>query len=453
VNPCSRQPLLVVDDDPAAIELVRSALGDLEVEVIAATDRDSALGLLSSRRPRLVLLDLVMPGVTGMELLEQMLEIDPGADIVLLTAHYSTESAVEAIQKGAYDYLTKPLPIDRLRGKVGRWLEDARTRQRSLQLDAELVSTFQFEGIIGRSPLMLDVFSRIRRIAPHFMTALVTGETGTGKELVARAIHRLSPAAAGPLVVCNSAAIAESLFESELFGHVKGAFTGAFQDRVGMIEYASGGVLFLDEIGEIPLPAQTKLLRVIQNREVQRLGSPHPRRVEVRIIAATNRDLKEMVAERLFREDLYYRLAMVQLELPRLADRKEDIPLLQRHFLKQLAERFGRPGLALSRRVQTLLARYSWPGNVRELENVLAYSAMMAQRDVIEVEDLPESFRHALAAAPSQPGEGADELLPLKEVERRHVRRVLDRVGGNRVRAAAMLGISRATLYRLLQTA
>jgi DNA-binding NtrC family response regulator len=209
MNPRLRQLLLVVDDDPAAIELVRGALADCEVEIIAATDRDSALSLLSSRRPRLVLLDLVMPDVTGMELLERMLEIDPGADIVLVTAHYSTESAVEAIQKGAYDYLTKPLPISRLREKVGRWLEDSRTRRRALELDTEMVSTFQFEGIIGRSPLILDVFSRTRRLAPHFMTALVTGETGTGKELVARAIHRLSPVAAGPFVVCNCAAIVE----------------------------------------------------------------------------------------------------------------------------------------------------------------------------------------------------------------------------------------------------
>jgi transcriptional regulator with PAS, ATPase and Fis domain len=220
-----------------------------------------------------------------------------------------------------------------------------------------------------------------------------------------------------------------------------------------MIEHASGGVLFLDEIGEIPLSAQAKLLRVIHNREVQRLGSPHLRRVDVRIVAATNRDLKEMVEGRTFREDLYYRLAMVEIHLPRLADRREDLPLLQRHFLRQLAERFDRPGLALSRRVQTLLARHSWPGNVRELENVLGYSAMMSRQDVIELEDLPASFRQALTALQPRSGESDRDVLPLKEVARQHVRKVLERVGGNRVKAAALLGISRATLYRLLQRA
>jgi transcriptional regulator with PAS, ATPase and Fis domain len=285
------------------------------------------------------------------------------------------------------------------------------------------------------------------------MTALVTGETGTGKELVARAIHRLSPVAAGPFVVCNSAAIVESLFESELFGHLKGAFTGASQDRAGMIEHASGGVLFLDEIGEIPLSVQAKLLRVIHNREMQRLGSPHLRRVDVRIVAATNRDLKEMVQARTFREDLYYRLAMVEIHLPQLADRREDLPLLQRHFLKQLAKRLNRPGLALSRRAQVLLARYAWPGNVRELENVLGYAAMMAQQDVIDLEDLGASLRQALTVLQPRSGESGGDMLPLKEVARQHVRKVLDKVGGNRVKAAAMLGISRATLYRLLPRA
>ncbi|MBI4873343.1 MAG: sigma-54-dependent Fis family transcriptional regulator [Acidobacteria bacterium] len=446
-----RERVLVVDDDPLAIELVRGVLADFDVEILAAPDRATALAIMQSQRPRLVLLDLILPGVTGMELLERLLEIDPGADVILVTAHYSTESAVEAIQKGAYDYLTKPLPIQRLREKVGRWLEEARTRQRAMELDTEMVDTYQFEGIIGRSPVILDVFSRIRRIAPHFATALVTGDTGTGKELVARALHRLSPVLNGPFVVCNCAAIVESLFESELFGHMRGAFTGANQDRAGMVEHASGGTLFLDEIGEIPLSVQSKLLRVIQNREMQRLGSPQVRRVDVRIVAATNRDLKAMIDKREFREDLYYRLAMVEIRLPRLAERKEDIPLLQRHFLKRFSESFNRPSLALSRRAQTLVSRYSWPGNVRELENVLSYCAMMSPHNVIDVQDFPDSVRNQLAIAETQAEEEDEELFSLEELQRKHIHKVLERLGGNRARAAAVLGIGRATLYRLLQ--
>lgn len=441
----------MVDDDPVTIDLVRSVLAELDVEILSGTDRDSALAVMSAHHPRLVLLDLVLPGVTGMELLERMLEIDPDTDIMLMTAHYSTESAVEAIRKGAYDYLTKPLPINRLREKVGRWLEEANTRQRALELDSAMVDTYRFEGIISRSPLMLEVFSNIRRIAPHFMTALATGETGTGKELVARALHALSPVSSGPFVVCNCAAIAENLFESELFGHVKGAFTGATQDRTGLIEHAAGGVLFLDEIGEIPLSVQAKLLRAIQNREVQRLGSPQVRCVDVRIVAATNRNLAEMVGKRQFREDLYYRLAVVEIRLPRLADRKEDLPLLERHFLKHFAERFGRPSLALSRQAQAILGRYSWPGNVRELENVLSYCAMMAQRDLIDVQDFPETLRRQLSTVEAPVEDGDSDLISLEQVQKAHIQKVLERVGGNRARAASVLGIGRATLYRLLQ--
>jgi DNA-binding NtrC family response regulator len=447
------QRLLVVDDDAAAIELVRAALSPFlsDLEIVSASSPATAMSMMAELRPGIVLLDLVIPGVEGFELLEKLHSVQPGADIILITAQYSTDSAVEAIQKGAYDYLTKPLPVDRLRGKISDWLETARLRERAAELESRLAEVFQFEGIIGRSPLILEMFSRIQRIAPHFTNALVTGETGTGKELVARVLHQLSPVANGPFVVCNCAAIAETLFESELFGHVRGAFTGAIAEHTGLFEHASGGTIFLDEIGEVPMAVQAKLLRFLQSREIQRIGSPVVRRVDVRIVAATNRDLARMVVERTFREDLYYRLSMVELKTPRLADRREDIPLLVQHFLEQFTARYKRGRVRLSRRAQTLVERYSWPGNVRELENALNYVVMMAERETIEVEDFPESIRHHPSAVTGLTG--VDELLPLEEMERRYVTQVLEKVHGNQTRAAAILGIGRSTLWRILKKA
>jgi DNA-binding NtrC family response regulator len=438
--------VLVIDDDALAIELVEEALRLDNLEIYGATDAQSGLQMITRHRPHLVLLDLVMPEVSGMELLERILEIDPGVDVILTTGHYSMDSAVEAIQKGAYDYMTKPISIDRLRQKMEGWLSDARRQQSTLKLDAELLRVCQFEGIVGYSPLMFDVFSKLQRIAPHFQTVMVRGETGTGKELVARTLHRLSLRASGPFVVCDCGAIVETLFESEVFGHVRGAFTGAVQDKQGLIEAASGGTLFLDEVGELPLSVQAKLLRVLQNREVQRVGSPVVRHVDIRVVAATHRDLRAMVADKTFREDLYYRLSVVEIKVPRLAERKEDLPLLERHFLEMFGTRYGKPGLTLTRRAQSLLTRYSWPGNVRELENALSYAAMMTERNVIDIRDFPDAIQSKLSSATN-----VDELLiPLEEMELKHTLQVLDRMGGNRKRTAEILGISRATLYRIL---
>jgi len=443
-NPIYR--VLVIDDDALSIELVKAVLTFDNLEIYSTTDAKSGLEMVTQHRPQVILLDLVMPDVHGMELLERILEIDPGADVILMTGHYSTDSAVEAIQKGAYDYLTKPIPIDRLHQKIEAWLSAAQRRQSTLKLDTELLRVCQFEGIVGHSPLMFEVFSKLQRIAPHFQTVMVLGETGTGKELVARTLHRLSPRASGPFVVCNCGAIVETLFESELFGHVRGAFSGAAQDKQGIVEAANGGTLFLDEIGELPPSTQAKLLRVLQNREVQRVGATVVHHVDLRVVAATHRNLQEMVAEKQFREDLYYRLSVVEIKLPRLAERKEDLPLLERHFLQLFATRYGKPALCLTRRAQSLLARYSWPGNVRELENVLSYAAMMAERDVIDVRDFPDAMQSKLSSVTSD-----DELLiSIEKLELKHTLQVLDRVGGNRARAAEILGISRATLYRIL---
>jgi DNA-binding NtrC family response regulator len=334
--------LLILDDNPGSLELLSSALAQADLEILTASDPEEGLDLVYDRHPQIVLTDLVMPRLSGLEVLERVMEFDSSIDVILMTAHYSTESAVEAIKKGACDYLNKPVSIAALRERVGKLIESARKRQHALQLEDELLSNSEFEGIIGNSPLMWDLFSRIRRVAPHYRSVLVTGETGTGKDLVALALHRLSPAAVGRYVVLNCSAVVETLFESELFGHVKGSFTGAAHDKPGLVEHAHGGTLFLDEIGDMPLATQAKLLRVLQNQEVQRVGSLTPRKVDLRVIAVTNRDLRSAIAAKTFREDLYYRLSMVEIHIPRLAQRREDLPLLERHFVARFAEQYGK---------------------------------------------------------------------------------------------------------------
>jgi DNA-binding NtrC family response regulator len=447
--------LIAIDDDPQALELMAEGLEQEGLEILTTCDPEEGLRLVLRRRPQIVLLDLVMPKLTRMELLDRIVEAAPETDVILITANYSTESAVEAIRKGASDYLNKPVSLDLLNERIAKLIEDGRRRQRALQLDGELVRTCRFEGMVGRSPLMLDVFSRIRRVAPHFRAALVTGETGTGKELVAAALHRLSPVSSNRLVVCNASAVVETLFESELFGHVKGAFTGATHDKTGLIEHAHRGTLFLDEVGDMPLSSQAKLLRTLQNQEVQRVGSLSIHRVDVRVIAATNRDLKALIGERRFREDLYYRLSRVEIRLPRLAERKQDLPLLVRHFIEQFAGQYRKSIQGLTPRAELVLARYGWPGNIRELENVLAEACMLTESERIDVCDLPANIRnpasHDIDEIDSELDQAASELLPLAEVHRRYALRVLAHVGGNKVRAARILGINRATLYRFLE--
>ncbi len=439
--------LVAIDDDPATLELVTEALSSDNLEILAATRAAEGLELVLTRHPEIVLLDLMMPEMSGMELLERIVDTRPATDVVLITGHYSTESAVEAIRKGASDYLTKPVSLATLRERVGKFVAEALRRRRASQLDSEVLEACQFEGMVGRSPLMLDMFDRIRRVAPHFRTALIIGETGTGKELVANALHRLGPAASGRLVACNCSAIVETLFESELFGHVKGAFTGATQDKAGFLQYASGGTIFLDEIGDMPLTTQSKLLRALETHEFQRVGSPVVFKADVRVVAATNRDLHQRIAKGQFREDLFYRLSMVEIRVPRLADRKEDLPYLERYYLDKFSKEYGRLIRGITPRAQIILSRYSWPGNVRELENVLGQACMITGGETIDVRDLPESIRLPREAESSANG----ELRSLAEVHRMHVRRVLEKVAGNKSEAAKILGINRATLYRLLK--
>ncbi len=438
--------LLAIDGNPENLALIAASLERESLEILTENDPEVGFETFLRLRPRIVLLDLVGPKVSGMELLERIVAVDPGVEVILMTAHYSTELAVEAIQRGACDYLNKPLDMEKLRSRIASLVLETERRQMTLRLDQKLVDAFQFEGMIGRSPLMMEVFAKIRRIAPHFRTVLVTGATGTGKELAALALHCLSPATRGKFVVCNCSTLVETLVESELFGYVRGAFTGAIQDKPGLFEHADGGTILLDEIGELSPAAQAKLLRVLQNRQVQRVGSLVSRNIDVRVVAATHRNLKAMVREGQFREDLYYRLGVAEITLPTLANRREDLPLLERYFIEKFAAEYKKPIRGIVRRAQTRLATYPWPGNIRELENVIGNACMMVDGTLIDIDDLPERFRGPLTAEALM----GKKYFSLEEVQRHHVIQVLEGVGGNKVRAAEILGISRATIYQLL---
>ena len=434
--------VLVIDDDDLTIDFVRTALHGRPVAVLGATDAASGLAAVQRVRPGLVFLDLVLPGANGMDLLEKIREADPEGHISIMTGHYSTESAVRAIQAGADDYLNKPVSPATLRERVDRRLSEQAERHRAAQLEQKILESSTFEGIVGRAIPMLDLLTKVRRIAPHFSTALVTGETGTGKELVSRVLHSWS-CRKGPFVVCNCASVVATLFESELFGHKRGSFTGAVSDREGLVETAEGGTLFLDELGEVPLEIQAKLLRLLQNRETRRVGESRSRQVDIRVVAATNRDLRGMISEGSFREDLFYRLSMVQFRVPPLRERREDLPLLIRHFLESFSSRYGKPGLRLTKRVEALLGRHSWPGNIRELESALSYASMLTQSDTVDIGDLPAYL------VANHSGDGP-RLPTLADVEYEYVMKVLKACDGNRARAADVLGIGRATLYRVL---
>ena len=442
--------IVILDDNPGSLELLSTALAQDGIVIHTASRPGEALELIRAHRPQLVLTDLVMPEMSGLDVLNRIMGIAPATDVVLMTAHYTTETAVQAIRSGAADYLEKPIRLPILRERVGRLIADARRRQ-------ELGSEPEFEGIIGSSPRMAETFARIRRIAPHYRSALIQGATGTGKDLVARALHSRS-GVKGQYVVLNCSAVVETLFESELFGHVRGAFTGADRDKPGLFEAASEGTLFLDEIGDMPLATQAKLLRVLQNQEVQRVGSLQARKVNVRVIAATHRNLRQAVADRLFREDLYYRLAMVEIPVPSLAERREDLPILIQHFVTKFAQQFGKPIRAITPRARLVLERHAWPGNVRELENAIGHAAMMAEGDQIDADDLPASLLGNAAPLSSL----ADTALPplsaiasslsipedasLAEHERQLVATALDKAQGNQSQAARALGIGRDAL-------
>jgi len=435
--------VLVIDSDVGVSEDFSRALLGLPVAVLRAGDWAEGMKFYGEFLPQTVLLDSKLDD--GEVPLHELFAGDSGLEVVLMTDRWTQTGALAAVARGASDLLTKPLEPSKVRQLISGLIAQAETQRHTQELDNALLQAYQFQGIVGRSPRMLEVFSRVRRVAPLFQTALITGPTGTGKELIARALHYLSPRSGEKFVVCNCSALTETLLESQLFGHVKGAFTGATHDRAGLFEHSNHGTLFLDEIGELSLPAQAKLLRILQSQELQRVGSPVTTTVDVHVIAATNRNVRELASEAKFREDLFYRLSMIEIELPPLADRKEDLPLLQRHFLQHFSTKYGKRLHGISRRGQILLTRHSWPGNVRELENVIGNACMMAEGKIIRDIDLPEAIRVQM----TRPDNGADSMT-LEEVQSRHLDYVLTLVDGNKARAAEVLGVSRATIYGML---
>lgn len=439
--------ICILDDDSDQVEITVEMLRRIGFDVFGTTEPSKAFEALQRGRSTVAISDIRMPGMDGFEFLETALQKDPRSYIILVTGHYSLDSAIDAVKRGAYDYLPKPLDYNRLLKTLDELACSLERRRQVRDLEDKLADSVEIDGIVGRSAAMLEAFDLVRKVAKHYNNVLLTGPTGSGKELFARALYQLSPLSSARFAVCNCSALVDTLLESQLFGHVRGAFTGAIDTRPGLFEYADGGTVFLDEIGETSPHMQAKLLRVIQNREIQRVGSPEVKTISVRIIAATNRDLHGEVTAGRFREDLFYRLSTIEVRVPSLSERSEDIPLLSRYFLKKCNEQFGKQFEGLTRRAELALLHYSWPGNVRELENVISGAAIRSGGDFIEVEDLP---RH-IQDGPRAGSVDTWQPLSLDELNRVHVQRVLELCGGNQVRAAEILGISRTSLYRHLK--
>ncbi len=449
-----RPRLLVVDDDRAILSLIGSVALAEGFEVATTDDAADALMHLLNRPADLVLLDLRMPGVTGFDVLRSIRDVSSRCKVVLMTGFGTIENAVEAVKLGATDYLTKPFDLARMRQLLRDVRSEADQRRAVLTLERDLAQRLEFCGMIGRGPAMQDVFGLVRRLAPHASTVLVTGETGTGKELVARALHQLGPRGDKRFIAVNCSAVVETMFESELFGHVRGAFTGAGEHKAGLFESADGGTLFLDEVGELPLNVQAKLLRVLEDGEVQRVGSVQSRMVNVRLIAASNRDLRAEVAAGRFRADLYYRLNIVEVALPPLRDRREDIPYLTAMFVRGFSQRFNKPLVGLTSGAERMLADAAWAGNVRQLRNVLERACILADTDYVMESDLAGIMRDQRIGTVSAASYGplpADTTAPLVTVEREHIVRTLQQVRGNKAVAARLLGISRRAFYRQLE--
>jgi two-component system response regulator HydG len=443
--------VLVVDDDAGHASSLGEALEASGYAPRVVSSGAQGLAALREQDFDLVLTDLRMAGVDGMAVLEAARR-KGDAEVVMITGHGSVESAVDAMRAGAAHYVTKPVNLGELREVLARIVERQRLRRRNTELEAQLDERFGFDRILGRSAAMQAVFRTLRQVAPTDVTVLITGESGTGKELVARALHQNSRRRLAPFVALNCAALPESLLESELFGHEKGAFTGATARKIGHIENAQGGTLFLDEVGDMPTTTQVKVLRVLEQREIVRVGSSAVVPVDIRVLAATNQNLLELVAERRFREDLYFRLKVVSLDLPPLRARADDVPLLAEAFLRELAARHGARVRAFAPETLHALQEHAWPGNVRELRNAVETMVVTAGGEVLQPEDLPTSIRPAGPAPPAVPaGWAALVGRTAEEVEREHIRATLESVSGNRARAARLLGIGERTLYRKIK--
>jgi two-component system response regulator HydG len=445
-----RPRILVVDDDQSMCEFVELTLRRQMFDVVWRTSAQDALELVGDNDFDVILTDLSMAGMGGLELCERIVGMRPDVPVIVVTAYGSMESAVAAIRVGAYDFITKPVDAKVLGITVGRALQHHRLRDEVKRLRLEVGGTHRFERILGTSPAMKKVFDLVVRVADSDASVLVTGESGTGKELIAKAIHEQSSSKSGPFLAINCAAVPPTLLESELFGHVRGAFTDAKSSRSGLFVEADGGTLFLDEIGELPIEVQPKLLRALQERKVRPVGGSSEVPFNARIVAATNRDLETEVYEKRFREDLYYRINVVRVEVPPLRERGGDILLLAQSFVDRFAARGNKEVKGIATPAAERLLAYDWPGNVRELENCMERAVALTRFEQIVVEDLPEKIRDYKADRLVFAADDPSELVSLDELERRYVLRVLALVAGNKSRAAEILGFDRRTLYRKL---
>jgi DNA-binding NtrC family response regulator len=453
--------LLVVDDEQGILDVVSRFARRAGFTVVACSGGQEAIEKLETAHADVAMVDLRMPDIGGLDVIRAIRERDPRCQAVLMTGYATVDTAVEAIKLGAMDYLSKPLDFARLEQLLTSIREEIERRRSILAIESDVAKRLEFCGMIGRGALMQELFGMIRRLAPHVRTALVTGETGTGKELVARALHQTGPRRDRRFVTVNCSAVVETLFESELFGHMRGAFTGAVDHKPGLFELADGGTLLLDEIGELPQTVQAKLLRVLELGEVQRIGSLDGRRVNVHVIAATNRDLRVEVAAGRFRSDLYYRLNVVEIALPPLRERREDIPYLTAAFVRQTSERLQKHVAGLTPGAERLLSAAQWEGNVRELRNVIERACILADDEFISERQLSVTRSAAALVPVAAPLDGvrdattSDAPAPDKDllvtVERDHIQRALIRAGGNKKAAAKMLGLSRRALYRRLE--
>ena len=446
--------VLVVDDEKSMRDLLSITLEKEGYDVLTAAGGEAAIEALRRDVTDAVITDLRMPKVDGLQVLRAAKEISPDVAVIVITAVASTETAVEAMKLGAYDYITKPFKLDEVSLIVRNALERKRLRDENLYLRKQLETQHRFENIIGKSGRILEVFDTIRKISDSPSTAMITGESGTGKELVARAIHFNSLRRDKPFVSVNCGAIPEGLMESELFGHVRGAFTGAVSNKVGLFSAGEGGTLFLDEITEIPPLLQVKLLRAIQTREIRRVGDTKDIKTDVRLIAASNRNLEDAVAEGVLREDLYYRLNVIPIQLPPLRERREDIPLLVAHFLQKFGKDLGKEARGVAPEAMIVLERYHWPGNIRELENVLERAIVLGAGEMLSVESLPETLRRERPVkgmeAVELPEDGLDLEATLDTIERGYLQRALDRTGGVQTKAAELLRMTfRQFRYKL----
>ncbi len=441
--------VLVVEDEEGMREFLKILLGKERYEVVTCASGTEALEKFNEENFHVVITDIKMPGMDGIEVLDAIKKIDPSVPVIIMTGHASMESAIAAVNKGAFAYLLKQARNDEIRQLVKKAIEVRTLKRENRFLKQELRRRLSERKIVGKSERMRKVFELIDKVAQTDSTILIFGESGTGKELVAREIHCRSNRASGPFVSINCGALPESLLESELFGHVRGSFTGAVRDKEGMFAVAKGGTFFLDEVGETTPAIQVKLLRVLQEREIIPVGGVKPIKVDVRLIAATNSDLERQVKEGNFRADLFYRLNVIPVHIPPLRERRDDIPLLVDHFLKIYCKATGKPLKTISPEAFEVLMRYDWPGNVRELENVLERAIVLQEGHVIKPEDLPEKLRS------TSPGSKTSVItssnLTLEELEREYMLKVLEETGWHKKRAAAILGINTSTLYRKLQ--